>query len=295
MMEKTYEKISPTAKFVAYLRTFSDIPFAKEIAGESNAEKVYQALAGESKASLVKVSPYWEARYKATNQIIAQRGLTQVLEVAAGLSPRGLVMTENPGVVYVNTDLPQILEEEKAIIEALLARRNLQRPKLHFETANALDLNSLLKAAAVFAPDRPVAIITEGLFPYFSREEQTVLANNVHHVLTRHPGVWIATDVNTKQHLEAGMRLDTAAQDRRARLAGSTGRDLGRNLFADENDIQVFFETAGFRVEDYPYSKMVSHLSSAKLLNLSREDMKAVSGLLALSKAFVLTPWRKGE
>jgi hypothetical protein len=41
IMKETYERISPTAKFVAYLRTFTDIPFAKEIADESGAERTY--------------------------------------------------------------------------------------------------------------------------------------------------------------------------------------------------------------------------------------------------------------
>jgi hypothetical protein len=30
-MKEPFEKISPTAKFVAYLRTFADIPFAKGV------------------------------------------------------------------------------------------------------------------------------------------------------------------------------------------------------------------------------------------------------------------------
>jgi hypothetical protein len=36
---KEFEKISPTAKLVAYSRTFTDIPFAKEIAIKSNAKQ----------------------------------------------------------------------------------------------------------------------------------------------------------------------------------------------------------------------------------------------------------------
>jgi hypothetical protein len=54
-MRKSYEKISPTAKLVAYLRTFTDIPYAKEIAVESGAKKTFRELAGESKESMVLV------------------------------------------------------------------------------------------------------------------------------------------------------------------------------------------------------------------------------------------------
>jgi O-methyltransferase involved in polyketide biosynthesis len=288
-MKHTYEKISPTAKLVAYLRTFSDIPFSKEIATESEAEKTYQDMAGESKESLVRFSPYWEARYKATDEIIKQRGMTQILELAAGLSPRGLVMTEKPDVVYVSTDLPQILEEEKAITEAILSKLNVQRRNLHFEMANALDRDSLLKAASIFKTNLPVAIVTEGLFPYFSREEQTVLANNICNVLTTYHGIWVVTDVHTKPLLEAAARLDKTVQKRRDRIASDTGSSLGRSFFSDENDLRVFFETAGFQVEEYPYSNVIQCLSSTKTLNLSYEDIKPAFELLALSKAIVLT------
>jgi O-methyltransferase involved in polyketide biosynthesis len=290
-MNETYEKISPTAKFVAYLRTFTDIPFAKEIAEESGAERTYQELAGESKEWLVRLSPYWEARYKVTDRIIIQRDITQVLEVAAGLSPRGIAMTEKPDVVYVVTDLPQILDQEKAIAEAILSRLNAQRPNLHFETANALDHQSLSKVTAVFASDRPVAVVTEGLLPYLNGEEKSALANNVHDILSRYHGVWIASDVHTKQYREATFRLGEREMLRRRqnRISCSTGSDLESNLFADENDLRVFFDKAGFKIEEYQYSNVIQGLSSVRRLNLDQEDMQRAFELLALSKTLILT------
>ena len=41
--------------------------------------------------------------------------MTQVLEIAAGLSPRGLEMTRNPDAVYVESDLAEILGVEETI------------------------------------------------------------------------------------------------------------------------------------------------------------------------------------
>jgi O-methyltransferase involved in polyketide biosynthesis len=293
-MKEPYEKISPTAKFVAYLRTFTDIPFAKEIADESGAERAYQQLAGESKESLIRLSPYWEARYKVTDRIITQRGITQILEVAAGLSPRGLAMTEKPDVVYVVTDLPEILDQAKAIAEAILARLNSSRPNLHFETANALSRESLLRASMVFVSDRPVAIVTEGLLPYLNREEKTVLARNIHEILSRYPGVWIASDVHTRQYWEATLRLDEKRRERHNRIASSTGSDLESNLFADEDDLRTYFDKAGFRIEEYQYSNVIQDLSSPRLLNLNQEDRERAFELLAISKTLILVPRRDG-
>jgi O-methyltransferase involved in polyketide biosynthesis len=100
-------------------------------------------------------------------------------------------MTRNPAVVYVVTDLPQILELERTIAEAILAKSNSHRSNLHFQAANALDMESLSTAAASFKNDRPVAITTEGLLPYLNRREQKALADNIHELLGKYDGLWI--------------------------------------------------------------------------------------------------------
>ena len=187
-MEKSYERISPTAKFVAYARTFTDIPFAKEMAAESGAEKTYRKLAGSVEPT-ARFLPLWEARYKATDRILNQRGVTQILEIAAGLSPRGLAMTENSAVIYVATDLPQVLEEEQTIAEAILAKLNSYRLNLHFQVANVLDYESLSRAATFFKSDKPIAVITEGLLPYLNNHEKEVSTNNIYKLLRKYCGI----------------------------------------------------------------------------------------------------------
>ena len=138
-----YDKIGRTSKLVAYLRAFTDIPFAKEIAVGTEAQQDFETLAGKSARSMTQFAFVWEARYKATDQIIARQRISQVLELAAGLSPRGLAMTEDPNVIYVVTDLPQILEQEQAIAESILAKLHAQRSNLYFRVANALDRDDL--------------------------------------------------------------------------------------------------------------------------------------------------------
>ena len=129
---ESHDKIGTTARLIAYLRTFTDIPFSKEIAEATDAKKDFKTLAGTSGPSMAQFAFIWEARYKATNQIIERHCINQVLEIAAGLSPRGLAITEDPDVVYVATDLPLILEQEQAIAESILAKRHAQRSNLYF-------------------------------------------------------------------------------------------------------------------------------------------------------------------
>ncbi|MGD0996033.1 MAG: class I SAM-dependent methyltransferase [Candidatus Bathyarchaeia archaeon] len=290
-MRKSYGKISPTAKLVAYLRTFTDIPYAKEIALESGAKKTFQELAGESEESMVRFFPFSEARYKVTDRILAEHDMTQVLEIAAGLSPRGLEMTRNPDVVYVVTDLPEMLEVEETIAETILTKSNSHRSNLHFQVANCLDMESLSKAAMAFKFDRPLAIITEGLIPYLNRRETGVLAGNIHEVLEKYGGLWIATEVHTKGYWQEISQLDEKLiRKRLSAISSSTGSDFESNAFADKNDVEQFFGKAGFKIEEYSHSKVLEDLSSVKLLNLNQEEKQKIRRGLEIFKTLILTP-----
>ncbi|MGZ4947375.1 MAG: hypothetical protein ACXV5N_13545, partial [Halobacteriota archaeon] len=76
---EAYEKISSTAKLVAHMRSFTDIPFTKEIAAASGAEKDFQTLTGKSAEFMTQSAFNLEARYKTTDQIIVRHRITQVL------------------------------------------------------------------------------------------------------------------------------------------------------------------------------------------------------------------------
>lgn len=286
VQKEPYAKISPTAKLVAYGRTFTDIPFAREIATECAAEQEFQTFAGGAAESLPNMVPFWEARYKATNQIIAREGITQILEIAAGLSPRGLSLTADPAIVYVATDLPQMLEQEKAIAESILAKLNIQRPNLHFRVANALDSDEVLQVAILFQSDKPIAIITEGLLAYLTHAEKTTLAANVHALLARYGGIWITPDISTKQSWARFRQIDKNVQQRVQTISSTTERNLYDNQFNDDNEVRQFFTGAGFKIEEYPYLNVLGDVSSLKRFNLDREKIaQAAQGF----QTFILT------
>ncbi len=276
--KETYEKISSTVKLVAYVRTFTNIPFAKEMALESGAEECFRSLADESAGPVTQFIPIVEARYKMTDQIIAQHQITQVLEIAAGLSPRGLSMTENPDVVYVATDLSHILKQAKAVTEAILAKLNIARPNLYFRIVNTLDREDLLQAATPFQSGKPVAIITEGLLPYLSRAEKMLLAGNIHELLKKYGGIWITSDVNTKESFKNLSHTDEKIRSRMRQriknLSAATGRNMGDNIFLDETDMRQFFTKAGFTIEEYSNPAVFEDLSSVKRFDLNREKIR---------------------
>jgi O-methyltransferase involved in polyketide biosynthesis len=89
----------------------------------------------------------------------------QIVEIAAGLSPRGLRMRRrHPQVTYVEGDLPDMIANKQALIGDQLSEGH------RLVEINALEdegPNSLQALADTLDPSKGVAVITEGLMPYF--------------------------------------------------------------------------------------------------------------------------------
>lgn len=101
---------------------------------------------------------------------VENRGVTQVLEIACGLSPRGTRFAERyPHITYVEADLPDMAARKHALLE-----REGRLSDHHYvvncnilarETPDALE-----KVLADFDLSQPVLVITEGLVNYFDLE-----------------------------------------------------------------------------------------------------------------------------
>src|SRR5690349_21675380 len=112
--------ISVTAKLAAYYRQFSDIPFAKEAAKWIGAEAAVDTILREhglERDKLTFYAPMFEARYKGLTRLIQRSGATQVLELASGYSLRGLDLTRNGALRYVETDLPGVVAAKLGLLE----------------------------------------------------------------------------------------------------------------------------------------------------------------------------------
>lgn len=102
---------------------------------------------------------------------IADGSVTQVLEIACGLSPRGWRFSErHPGLVYIEADLPDMTARKRRALE------RMGRPARH----RVADLDALARtgprslravAARELDPDAGLAVVTEGLLNYLRRED----------------------------------------------------------------------------------------------------------------------------
>lgn len=280
-LEVDHSKVAPTAYGVAYLRTFSDIPLATG---------VFDALEGHMRdsgqtyvpgtASKDRLAPQLEARYKLVDNLVAASGLTQVIELASGIAPRGMsTATARPDISYVELDLPGVMSEK----EAIFSRLQMPRPNnLHLIAGNALSAADVTTAASGFSADKPVAIVNEGLMRYLTFPEKTVLARNVHTLLEAYGGVWITPDISLRSALA---REDEAAKGHTDSLKRTTGIDVSQNVFEDVAQAQRFFEDLGFTVEQHSFLEVSDELVSPAKLGMSGD---AVTKLNESCVAFVM-------
>lgn len=192
----SFDKISRTALMVAYIRQFTDIPYSKEIAKLVNAQAVVEKLIENTSDRPVEVGIYIEGRYKFVNKLLAQSQVTQIIELASGLQPRGMIMTENPEVTFIESDLPGILAQKQEIAQKLVG----QRLNYYFTAINAANINNEFPLHVNYLnTQKPVVITCEGLMMYLTFPEKQMVFKNIREMLQIYGGIWITPDFNSKK------------------------------------------------------------------------------------------------
>lgn len=268
---KGYESISSTAWTVAHRRTFTDIPYSQEIFDEFERILLDQGSA-EIPEELVspQIAPQIEARYKLVSRLIRENSVHQVLEIATGLSPRGLEMTSDSNVEYVEVDLATMMSHKKKIVGALGSNGNL-----HLEIGNALDLDSLKAAVAVLDQTKPLGIVHEGLLRYFNFDEKAIIARNIHSLLELFGGVWITPDITLRTVLNVASTED---RDQIEKVGQLVGINIDQNRFENVDEAQKFFEDLAFTIERRRFTEVMDELVSPARLGQTRQQVEALIG-----------------
>lgn len=181
------ETISPTAHYTGY------VWFAHGQSHEAFATRtgrlMYQALRGPNAAARAVGLATLEGMLLARHQLIDLRltqaieagEVSQVIEIAAGLSPRGWRFTQRfPELTYLEADLPAMVEHKRALLEQVGARHQVVE-------LDALAPTALDDLCATLDPARGTAIITEGLVNYFDRATVTAMWSRFARALARFP------------------------------------------------------------------------------------------------------------
>lgn len=268
-----YDGIIPTGWLVAYGRTFTDIPHAKEVF------TALEALHNPGDAIKFKPSsplaPHLEARHKLLNKLIRDTKITQVVEVAAGLTTRGLELTEDPSMVYVEFDLPTASADKQKIVDLLVSKSSVpKRPNLHFRGGSAVVEADLLAATESLDPSKPVAVVNEGLLRYLSTTDKATYAKNVASVLKKFGGVWITSDISEPKVSFKGKEILTG---RDKKITEVTGKDFAPNIFKDDDEAERFFKEQGFNVERHSFFEVFDELKSPEKLDIPRDYSEAIT------------------
>jgi len=287
-----YSKISPTAKLVAYYRSLSDIPYAQEMAQATDAASTAHQIMGDALPMLAVFSPLiMEARYKAIDQGIQRTGLQQVLELACGLSTRGLTIAAAGGR-YVGTDLPELLAATYPVLKCIALENGVPSNETHYLPVNVLYKEQLQQAVALFN-GHPLVVCNEGLLMYLTHEEKATMATHLHQLLLPVQGCWVTTDLVfgdiRKQLMDAlPNELKGKLQSVLSRVSGQVGRDIIANDFASEAAAKAFYNNLGFEVETYPFYDGSYPLSTLSLI--PADFRHQVVDVLSAASSWILTP-----
>ncbi|WP_111497715.1 class I SAM-dependent methyltransferase [Marinobacter bohaiensis] len=120
---------------------------------------------------------------------IEHRGIGQVLEIACGLSPRGIRLRRRyPHLQVLETDLPAMATRKAAYLatHGFLGEHHQVRPIDIFADGGPLALERVIEDQ--FDAGRPLLVVTEGLTSYFSLDDISRFWRRLARCLAQRPG-----------------------------------------------------------------------------------------------------------
>jgi O-methyltransferase involved in polyketide biosynthesis len=278
-----FSRISPTALIVAYVRQFSGLSYSAEIAQQIDYQSALDAVNHSDPQGILPLAILVEARYRAIDLLLQQQNHRQVLELASGLLPRGLAAA--PSIQYIESDLPEMLQQKQAIAHHLIPDLQINRPNLHFVPLDVTHDSFIDTVAAYFQCDHPVSVICEGLLQYLTFDEKQLVFRNVRSLLETYGGSWITTDFSTKERRKIMAAVSPELLPLLKAVGVMTGRSFENNSFDDFSQVQCFIAEQGFSLQSVSLIEVLPELRCLESLNLPRS---VAEGLLAVSQVCCL-------
>lgn len=271
-----FDSISPSAYALLAMKSLTSIPYAREAAALlPQQEKITPDLAGLQQVHWNRIL-HFENRYWSIDQLMAGLPATNILELSSGFSFRGLALSRERTVYYIDTDLPAVIAGKQRFVDALIGGAPaaigaadpaiagpIAPPPGHYE----LQPLNVLDAAAFDAiverfPAGELTIVNEGLLMYLNLQEKEQLCQNIRNILLRRGGCWITADIYIKK-LE-GEPLDTSDSFQR----WTDLHNIEKKKFSDFQTAEDFFSRMGFVIDaeakpDYSRLSALEHLRRA--------------------------------
>ncbi len=172
------DSISPTAHYTGYVwaRNGLSHPQLATTEGRLLFDSLQPAMLASRRLGGPSLEAYLLARHRAIDALLQRAieadGITQVVEVAAGLSPRGWRFNQRYGerIAYFEADLPAMAARKRRALARIgtLGDRHQVRDLDALRDGGPGSLTSLV---AELDPGAGLAIVTEGLLGYLSPAE----------------------------------------------------------------------------------------------------------------------------
>jgi len=272
-MKEDYSKISPTAVFCARMRAKQDIPFAKEIVEliDTKFKDSVEDLPdyGDTLTSKSDFIPFIEGRYYSLNDALKNMKNVFILELASGLSPRSLNFLKKD-VIYLDTDLKNLIEVKKKIFQEIIKKSNLDRSNLFFMEANPLEEKDIDSVGLFYQNQREnkqLIVIHEGLLMYFNREEKKKFMENIKKLFEKYApnGLLMTTDLSRTTKKENSKKGQENIRDK---IATAIKNDF--DYFDSEEEAKQFVSECGFKLEILANKKVIEELIAKKGLEKNK-------------------------
>jgi O-methyltransferase involved in polyketide biosynthesis len=144
---------------------------------------------------------YLLARHRAIDTLLTEaverHGITQVIEVAAGMSARGWRFANRYGerLAYIEADLPAMAARKRRALQRIGSLSDAHRV-VEVDALREAGPGSLAELAGELEPDAGVAIVTEGLLGYLPTDAVVALWARFAHVLAGFPAGRYISDLH---------------------------------------------------------------------------------------------------
>jgi len=242
---KDYTSISPTAEYLVRLKSFTNIPFAKEAAAVfiNNTPWAGSTLAANADGkAFFKRLIHFENRYWTVDRLLRRTHPMHILEISSGYSFRGLGWCYEQPVHFIDTDLPDLVAAKSKLVPGLVAGRAApMKGRFELEPLNVMDTGQFTAVINCF-DEGAVSIINEGLLMYLGAEEKKQLCHTIRQVLAVRGGYWITGDIYLRPKGK-----DTFSQNPLVDAFRKQHR-MDENMFESFEAAEQLFDSCGLEV-----------------------------------------------
>lgn len=237
-------RIAPTAHFTAQAWVqagFEHAGYFDTFQGRVmfNAVKRLTPMAGALGPHVQHHLDYLWIRHAAYEERLRQLQPDVVVEIGAGLSPRGLSFTRrNPGLIYIEGDLPHMVAAKRRALAGVELP-----PNYHLGTVDLLGSRFLDTLPPVFRAGQKIAAITEGVTDYLSMDEKRKAMGNIASLFRAHGGGRYLFEVHARELYGAYRQMARFFTSALGLLVGARFDD---RLFETIDEARRFAVSCGF-------------------------------------------------